>query len=188
MKKYVLILCFGLPLMCMGQSAQMDAPAPAAAAALAENFTAGSVNEPQLAAFQQRATQKLQDFYDYLAIVSNPAYEKRMRQDASTQARQLFYTADCTVDGRAIKKFIDSCFSLKTQVKLQAVNIKVAEDMKAKTSVLDNEYYEGKLTFSLSNGTDTPVSKYAYIMLTKSGKQFGSSKKDVWTAYICDIR
>lgn len=149
---------------------------------------AGATVENETINFEEKGMQKLQDFYDYLAIVSNPVYEKPMREDAETQVRQMFYTSDCTVDGKPVKKFIDSCFHLKAQVKLQAINIKVTQGLKAKTSVLDNEYYEGELSFSLSDGTDALVAKTAYIMLTKSGKQSGTSKKDVWTAFICDIR
>jgi hypothetical protein len=190
MKKILMIFCLGIPLIGLCQSANnANYYAPSAATAtMADKFTCQSLNGTQVTSFQERATQKLQDFYDFLAIISNPAYEKHMREDAGTQARQLFYNADCTVDGKGIKKFIDSCFSLKNRLQWQAVNIKVVEDMKPKANVLDDQYYEGKLSFNLVSGKDTTIVKNAYIMLTKSGKQFGASKKDVWTAYICDIR
>ena len=179
MKKLLILLLCVLPFLGTAQSASNS---------MENSFTAEKLTNKQVLIFQQRAIQKLQDFYDFLGIVSNPVYEKHMREDAKAQAKQMFYQADCTVDGKLAKTYIDSCFGLKTRLALKVVNVKVKDTMKMQANVLDNEYYQGVITFNLSSGTETTTTKTAYVVLARSNKQFGAAKKEVWTVFICDIK
>ena len=182
-----------IPALALGQSAGAQAnksmesyAAPAPAAAMASTFTANSVNQPQVSTFQKRGTQKVKDFYNYLIIISNPTYDKKLREDAKSQAKQLFYGSDCRVDGKTVSGFIDSCFNLQKQVDWKVEDEEVLKNMSA-TNVSDTATYYGEITFKESvNGVIVGVKK-AEIVLSKSEKQFGDIKKEVWSVFICSI-
>jgi len=147
-----------------------------------------TLSTEELANLQSQGTKKLQDFYDYLDILSNPAYENEMRSNAKESANKVFYTNNCTIDGKMAKKYIDSCFNLKNRLKWRVIAVEVKENMKLKVSVLDNEYYEGLVTFKISSGTDTIANKRAFIVLEESKRQTASIKKGDWVPYVGDIR
>jgi len=146
------------------------------------------LNDQQLADLQMQGTKKLQDLYDYLGILSNQAYEKEMRSDAVESAKKVFYANDCFIDGKIAKAYIDSCYNLKNRMKWKVVAVEVKQNMKLKVNVLDNEYYEGVVTFKISTGSDTISTKKAFIVLEKNRKQTASIKKGEWEAYVGDIR
>jgi hypothetical protein len=183
MKKVQLVFILMLPLFCIGQS-ESYAPAPASAAVMTKSFTATTLTESQLGAFQQRGIQKVQDLYNYLSIVSNPEYDKRLREEATKQAKQLFYGSNCSINGKIAMDYIDSCLALKKKVEWKPVDITIKEAMILKQDVRDSSYYEGSLTFKVSNDSAPLAEKRAYIILAKEEKQFGSEKKYVWTVYI----
>jgi hypothetical protein len=182
--KCTFVFCLALiPLLGFAQPQTSEA----SASAVIVSGNSESLDDGQITQLQQKAIQKLQDFYDYISLLSNRAYEKQMREDARKQAKQLFYGSDCSVNGKIAMTFIDSCFTAKDRIQWKAINIKVKEKMKAKSDVLDSEYYEGVLSFTLSSGKDT-TEKYAYVMFAKSGKPSGITGKEAWAVYICDIR
>jgi len=62
----------------------------------------------------------------------------------------------------------------------------VLKNMSA-TNVSDTATYYGEITFKESvNGVIVGVKK-AEIVLSKSEKQFGDIKKEVWSVFICSI-
>ncbi|HTA28510.1 MAG TPA: hypothetical protein VK809_12015 [Bacteroidia bacterium] len=199
MKNFIIALLILIPLLGAGQSpaaanksmeSSYSAPAPAAAVSAADmerTFTAISVNAPQVGTFQQRGIQKLKDFYNYLTIISNPTYDKVLRENAKTQAKQLFYGSDCSVNGKIYSDFIDSCFNLKKGVEWKAVDVMVAQSMNATTDNRDTVIYKGELSFKESKNGITGADKKAEIVLSKGEKQFGNTKKEVWSIYICLI-
>jgi hypothetical protein len=173
MKKHILklaTLILLLPFGCLGQNAS------------------DALNEQQLADLQMQGTKKLMDFYDYLGILSNQAYEKEMRSDAVESAKKVFYANNCFVDGKIAKAYIDSCYNLKDRMKWKVIAVEVKENLKLKVSVLDNEYYEGMVIFKISSENDAVQTKRAFIMLERNRKQTASIKKGEWEAYVGDIR
>ncbi len=196
MKNFIIALLILIPFLGAGQSpaaanksmeSNYSAPAPAAASDMEKTFTAISVNEPQVGTFQQRGIQKLKDFYNYLTIISNPTYDKVLRENAKTQAKQLFYGSDCSVNGKVYADYIDSCFNLKKAVEWKAIDVLVAQPMNATTGVRDTVIYKGVLSFKESKDGSTGADKKAEIILSKGEKQFGNTKKEVWSIYICLI-
>lgn len=145
-----------------------------------------TLTDKQLTEYENEGIKKLQDFYDYLGVISNQTYEKDMRENAKIQATRLFYGTDCFIDGKKYKSYIDSCFSAKNRIQWKAINFSIKEKMKAKSDVLDSEYYEGTVTFTLS-GTDGKQ-RIAHILLTKGKKSRGISNRETWTALIANIR
>jgi hypothetical protein len=193
MKELTILLCLMLPTLGFTQSpavmnkSMATAAEPAPAAALASTFTAKSVNEPQVSAFQQRGIQKLKDFYNYLTIISNPTYDKRLREDAKSQANQLFYGTDCKVDGKIVSGFIDSCFNLNKAVDWKALDVSILQSMTAATNADGTVIYYGEVTFKESVDAMLSGFKKAQIVLSKGEKQFGEKKKEVWSVFICSI-
>jgi hypothetical protein len=158
------------------------------AAAMASTFEAPSVNESQVVTFQQRGIQKLKDFYNYLTIISNPAYDKRLREDAKNQAKQLFYGVDCKVNGKQASGFIDSCFTITKAAEWKVVNVSVLQNMASRAEESDSTAtYYGELVFNELVNAVLSGTKKAEIILSKSQKQFGVKKKEVWAVFICSI-
>ena len=196
MKKLKIILLLLIPISGFGQSNDkaIAAPAPAASMSYSKDvemntaaFTAPMVNQPQVGTFQKRGIQKLQDFYNYLTIVSNPKIDKTLRENAKTQAKQLFYGVDCKVNTIIASAFIDSCFNLNKGVEWKAVDVVISENMAASTDANDSVIYRGEITFKESVDATISRAKNAQIILSKSEKQFGNTKREVWEVYICSI-
>ncbi len=198
MKKLIIISLLSIPLLGFGQSAgdkSVSAPAPVAnevhsnysTKAMASTFTSNSLNQQQVNTFQDRSIQKLKDFYNYLTIISNPKFDKRLRENVKTQAKQLFYGPDCKVNGKIASDFIDSCFNLTSLVEWKAIDIGIYKNMASLSIENTTGIYQGELSFKESvNGAVSKVRKVE-IVLSKSQKQFGDSKQDVWTVFICSI-
>jgi len=194
MKKLIIAFLNVIPLLGFGQSPAPSASksmanyeAPAAAADMEYTFTAKSVAKPQMSTFQERGIQKLKDFYNYLTIISNPSYDKRLRDNAKVQAKQLFLGGDCKVGGKSAYNFIDSCADLNKEVDWKALNINVLQDMSTNTNAADTGTYHGELTYKESINSTISGAKTAEIVLSKSEKQFGNTKRGVWTIFICSI-
>lgn len=150
-------------------------------------FTSNSLNQPQVGTFQQRSIQKLKDFYNYLTIISNPKFDKRLRENVKIQAKQLFYGVDCKINGKPAYDFIDSCCNLQQGVEWKAVDVSVREKMAPGSSDSITGVYRGELSFKESVNSKLSGVKKAEIVLSKSVKQFGETKKEVWEVFICSI-
>jgi len=194
MKELKLIFLLLIPICDFGQSAGMaeksmsnysqNAPA---AAAMENTFTSQSVDQPQVGAFQKRGMQKLKDFYSYLSIISNPNYDKTLRENAKNQAKQLFYGMDCKVNGSPVSNFIDTCFYVYKGVEWKAVDVSIIQNMTTNANKSDTTAYYGELTFKESKNGVQSGPKKAEIVLSKSEKLFGDNRREVWSIYICSI-
>ncbi len=201
MKKLKIIVLLLIPIFGFGQSNTPPAsvaPAPLNGASMsmsyskdvemnATTFTAPVVNEPQIGTFQKRSVQKLKDFYNYLTIISNPKFDKTLRENAKTQAKQLFYGEDCRVNGKKVGDLIDSCFNMTKAVEWKAEDISVSQEMTPSASDSSAGGYRGELSFKESCKGATVKLKKAQIVLSKSEKMFGESKREVWIVFICNI-
>jgi hypothetical protein len=149
-------------------------------------FTAEILDENSLKAFEKRAEQKLEDFYNFLEVVSTPSYDMKLRQDAKKQALELFSGKECTVEGVKVEKLLDSCLALTQKTKSNVMG-KISIRKKF-PSVPDVVGYSGMLDFMLFTGSSQSVTKEASMMLIKTEKLFGSERKQVWTVYLCGIK
>lgn len=175
-------------------AATSPAPAPAQANGMSESmagvvswqssFTSETLSDNDLEGFEERAKQKIKDFYNYIAIASNPKYDTKMRQEAERQALDIFSTGNCNVWGIPVKKFLDSCLGMTQAYNWQAYDVKVKDKF---TKQNGDKEYTGTLTCTISNG-DKTVEKEVSITLVRKEKQFGSSSEMVWTVTICDIQ
>ncbi len=201
MKSLLIIIAFLIPFLGIGQNVGINTqsmPAPAAsntnldlsgysAMEMRTTFMASSLSQQQINTFQERSIQKLKDFYNYLSIISNPKFNKRLRENSKNQAKQLFYGTDCKVDGKLATTYIDSCFSLAGGVEWKATDIIVKKDMSPDVSDTSAGMYHGELSFKVVVNSIESGTKVAQIILSKSEKMFGETKREVWSVFICSI-
>jgi hypothetical protein len=191
-KNWLTALVIIMPLIAVAQNVGINQsgamPSASAMLDLSNTFSAYNLTDSQLAEFEERGVQKLNDFYNYLTIISNPAYDIKMREEAKNQAKQLFYGSDCSVDGITYSDFIDSCFNLKGAVDWKAEGVIISERMKTKADAKDTVViYAGELSFKELVDSKVSGSKRAGIILSMTVKQFGNTQREIWTVYLCTI-
>ncbi|HEY6159628.1 MAG TPA: hypothetical protein VI112_00355 [Bacteroidia bacterium] len=184
------LLAIGYWLLAVGARAQ-DAPhyETQTNIKLENTFTAKKLSAEELAAFELRAEQKLKDFYNYLEVISNPKYDKKLRQDARTQVLELFVSGEKSiVDGKAIDGFLDSCMDARSKtIPLPVTEINITKGFNGSNPV-NPAIYTGTISFSLSRVQGSSEKHQADIMLIKTEKLFGTEKKLVWTVYLVEIK
>lgn len=141
--------------------------------------------------FEQRAVQKVNDFADYLKILSDTTYEDVFRQQALEMANGLFRDGSIsdagfapTVFGEKISVFLNEIYnnpSGKWAVKVENVRISKAftksstdtfEAICAYDQWINGEHSQKKIS----------------VVLTKVTKSFGTERKKVWEVFLKDIR
>jgi len=147
---------------------------------------ADSLTHWQKDSLQINSMQKLRSFYNCISIVSNPGNNTMLRDMASKRAKELFYGTDCSVDGKMVNAFVDSCYNLKKGLDWKVEEVKIKGALKEKPNVLGNDNYEGVLSFTLTSGGNTST-KSAFITLAKA-KTSQTDAKSKWSVFICDIR
>ena len=180
-----------LPIFVEGQNVSVNKEeykSPAPAAALMDLQSANFANSAQVNNFDTRAIQKLKDFYNYLAIITNQSYDKKLRDEAKKQAIRLFYKDGCLINGIPAGSFIDSCANkIKKTTEWNALNVSVSRNFAHAPDDTTASTYNGELLFEESvNGVVNK--KKAEMVLSKDEKLFGGTRKeDLLTVYICTI-
>jgi hypothetical protein len=156
---------------------------------LENTFTSKKLSAEELAAFEQRAEQKLKDFYNYLEVISNPKYDKKLREDARKQAMELFVGGEKSViGGKTIDGFLDSCMNVRSgTLPLSVTEINITKGFNG-SNPINPAIYNGTISFSIPRVQGSPEKHQADIMLIKTEKLFGTEKKLVWTVYLVEIR
>ncbi len=134
-------------------------------------------------AFNDRAIEKVYDFYNYLNILSMPGYNEKLKEVAKTDAVNLFCSADCKVDGVKVAALLDSCMGLKQTMYISVSDVKVKRELSN-----DTKYSMGTLSANVSIGGKPAAVKEITIVVYLTVKQFGSRTEDVWTVFLCDIK
>jgi hypothetical protein len=146
-------------------------------------FTSAVLSPDQLNAFEKRAAEKVEEFYQYLAVICNPKYDLKLREQAKKQALELFSGSSCKVYGVESGKFLDSCISGKMKTAFEISGKKITRGFQAGGE--DKLTYEGKVEFALE---PDKTKRVAVIQLNKKIKQFGESSKTIWSVSICEIK
>lgn len=153
---------------------------------LQHTFTSDKLTSSELDAFEKRAVQKLEDFYNYLEVISNPGYDKTLREEAKKQALELFSGNECRVDGIKVGTLLDSCINITQETKsFNVEDARVKEKFPLQAGVAG---YSGSMEFRLSSASSSSAAKQASILLIKTEKIFGTEKKQVWTVFLCEIK
>jgi len=164
-----------------------------AGAPIVVQFTGDNLTAPHLRAFEQRAIEKLQDFSDYLRIISDRSYSEEFRSAAILQAQDMF------IDHSQIRLIEEkepakvNRFLMETARDTSAQyhvfrNIAVKDSLRYESEIL----YEGSLVFQygVAEQGDTiwnERDRIAEFYLMKTQKNFGSLEKMIWEVFLGNI-
>ena len=167
---------------------------------LAESFESDTLNNEQLAIFQERAGQKLEDFIDYVKIISNKSFDAQLRLEASKQVLELFADTSVMVNfsihpdsktSQSIGEFLKEVRLSQYDsllIKTDSVVIEPAVKMdnsysgsiSAKVKILG--YQKSKIVFQ------SKAVHQATSIIQKTQKQFGNEQKMVWIVAIGEVK
>ena len=167
--------------------------------------TISNVNQSsfELKGYEGRAVQKIQEFADYIQIISNGEYDMTFREHALAMAKKMFYNEKVKIGNS--DKFISSFKTMELNDYLNAF-LKTGYT-KIAVEIQDQQYvenlsqnksnaYSGKLLFNQTSSyfkdnlvqNSTSEKKEVDIVLQMTEKNFGKKTKSVWNVYLGDIR
>jgi hypothetical protein len=163
-----------------------------------EAFSLGqdSLNTENIEAFKHRAAQKVQDFADYLELLSDTTVNMAFKDQAEDMAIKLFSSEECKIDiainsnkdklPENIREFIQS-------VRQNAYGIFRVELGKILTSKeiekTTDSTYKGFFVFSANIIKETAYATRWMVNfeIKKVSKDFGGETKEIWEVYLGDI-
>jgi hypothetical protein len=161
--------------------------------AIESQFTSDEPSAAHLRAFERRAMEKLKDFGDYLAIISDQSYEAEFRQKALVQARRMFIDHSnirlSINTGQKIDIFLAELQEHPLTARVIISDIAIGDPLKETIAAL----YEGSLLFNFkileneSGSTGDKSQMKAEFFLMKTPKLFGTTQKIVWEIFLGDI-
>ena len=166
----------------------------------AENFRGGliltgdSISDDHLKYFENRAIQKLVDFYEYLGMLGHDSYTESIKKEVRSSALRLFHD-----DETEINPYLDN---LQSETKGH-LNVIIAEDFDSQIypvleilyaeveeglTMKPGGYYQGKMGFDIKNSTETTIiTKEAIFSLRRINKTFGTKTIRVWEVFLDKI-
>ncbi|MGK7393436.1 MAG: hypothetical protein ACNS62_02650 [Candidatus Cyclobacteriaceae bacterium M3_2C_046] len=151
-------------------------------AAIESQFISNHLTSKNLDAFELRAIQKLEDFNDYLAILTHPQYDQELKLNAMQQASSLFLHPGIDVNFSGISSlehFLKTTLEHSSETPLLDISeIKVKEKLTPHSDLT----YQGLITFR-----ENQQDKTARMILKKTPKQFGQENLQVWEIFLGEI-
>ena len=151
-------------------------------------FYGEALPKNNLLAFEQRALQKLEDFYGYLNIIADSTYDTAFRQYSRSLAVQLFdHQTQVLWQGKSysIEQFVSNWYSQSQPGKFALEQPKVTKGF----GVLRSGAYFATLAYTIhTNGAEhsyTTLMK-TEVVVKKTVKHFGHESKPVWEAFLGD--
>jgi hypothetical protein len=182
---------------CFGQMAQNTG------SNLENDFSKSKLGAENVEAFEARAKQKVEDFCNYIQLVSNKGFDEKFRQHSLKSALGLFNSEQCVINDSivtgkdsmvTIAHFLDAVLETKFhQIEGQASQIALEDDLK----LTDNGNYAGTicyvqtLTCYNKDGKvlETVIeNKTVGVTLNRKTKSFGTTEKIIWVVQLCDIQ
>lgn len=169
---------------------------------LERDFSTATLTAKNVSAFEFRAQQKVRDFCNYIQLVSDKSYSKKLREHSKRTALTLFNSDQCTVvdslvTGNPESTVIETYFDLllKTdyyKITGEALNITLSNELMPTAS----GGYSGTITYThalkfynkkeeLLQSVNTQ--KQVTVILSKKLKSFGETEKEIWVVALCDI-
>jgi hypothetical protein len=138
------------------------------------DFLTDSLSDKQKELFGKRAIQKLEDYYNYIEILSNKNYDTTLRNHAMVLATELF------LDKKNIEPIIDSYSNNSTDS--IAVSIHNVSISSVPVTITDSTY-RGELVFEERIKNKTKIQHINFI-IKKGNKHFGQEEHSVWETYL----
>lgn len=168
---------------------------------LNENFSAELLSPDQLAAFDQRAIQKIKDFTGYIEILTDSSYPADLKAHAQEMALGLFenekvrvkepssgygYAPPASSNIRDYLKRLASPSS--TPVKARAASIQVLSPFVKKGKRYRGSYSYQQVVTACHNPSEQVVKQVVIeVAIQKIEKQFGENAKWVWEVKLGEV-
>jgi len=156
---------------------------------LATQFSASQLSSEEIAAFEKRAIQKLEDFSAYLQLLSKQELDTVFRQKIMQQTLALFAHDEVSIYTKGkqmnIKTLLEAiAFKDGHEYNFEVRNIQFYQRLYAS----ETQNYQGTLSFDQVLPTQsTPERRNIEILVKKKFKQFGKEKEWVWEVFLSDI-
>ena len=163
-------------------------------------FTSDSLPEHLLRAYEVSAKEKLNDFADYIKVISDTSVDRSFRMHSAELVRNLFISGEINLSGWC-KTYPKS--GLHTLEELLEYNLlkgmsgwikPVQMDISEPFVMKNDSTFTGKMIFNCkylpwkSNDTSEISDKISVnIYLVKKLKSFGTDQYRVWDVYLGDI-
>ncbi len=138
------------------------------------DFLTDTLNSQQKELFGKRAIQKLEDYYNYVEIISNKNYDAALRDHAKTLASELF------LDKKNTGLILDSISSTPSDSSAVSIN-NIA--IKSIPKMINDSLYKGSLMFE-EKVHNKIQARYTGFIIKKVTKNFGQEQSLVWETYL----
>ncbi|NOQ74707.1 MAG: hypothetical protein GQ574_22025 [Crocinitomix sp.] len=169
---------------------------------LENDFSKSKLGAENVAAFETRAKQKVEDFCNYIQLISNKNFDTKFRQHSQKSALSLFNSDQCVINDSivtgvdslvTISNFLDAVYATHfQQIEGQASQIVLQDDL----TLTESGDYAGTITYVQTltcydeAGTiiETVIeNKTVGVTLNRKTKSFGTTEKIIWVVALCDI-
>ncbi len=152
-----------------------------ASTAIKANFTSASVK-----AYQESATLKIEDYYQYLTLLSNESTTETLKTEIKSSIFRLFESEKVMV--------IDFTSTEKNTILLSDLIDKIANKnytftvSNYESSIVASDYWTTQYQLIVTqNKIPMEFQYFQKIVFKPIMKTFGSSKKEVWTLFLGEI-
>ena len=150
--------------------------------AIKANFTIASIK-----AYQESATLKIEDYYQYLTLLSSDLTSETLKAEIKTSIYRLFESENVMViDFTSIENSPISLPDLIEKIANKNYSFSLSN---YESSIVAIDYWttQYQLTISLNNKRTEEVRYFQKVAFKPIIKSFGASKKEVWTLFLGEI-
>lgn len=149
---------------------------------LKANFSA-----PILVAYQENAKTKIEDFYQYLSLLSDLSVSKELKNEISANIFSLFKNKEVLVRDIASNGRNPMPLSLFIPEIANAPSLKF-ELGEITSQQIESDSWQTTYTVKILNGSKkTELNLTQRVYLTKDFKTFGGNSKEVWQTFLGEI-
>ena len=151
-----------------------------------EQFSATNLTADNLSAFESRARQKLEDFFELLGIIGDPNYDSAFRRQAIALALDLFSRQEAILfpedeNTTTVEQYLEEVLESKLASKYVVKHISLLSPF-SQQSV---DRYQAVLSYRLDREGD-PLKMN--VVLVKQPKFFGQDKRYVWEVLLDGVK
>lgn len=153
-----------------------------------------SISSAHLKYFEDRAIQKLIDFYDYLNMLGHENYNETIIKEVRSSAENLFFdirqdiapykTSNDEMIKRTIDELLKENIGENALPELDILNVEITENLK----IVNGSYFIGQLIFDIRDKEAALIiTKKGQFSLRKMEKKFGDENLKIWEVFLDNI-
>ena len=149
---------------------------------LKANFSA-----PVLAAYQENAKSKIEDFYQYLSLLSDVSVSKELKNEVSANIFSLFKNKELLMKGITSNSQNSMPLSLFVREIANSPSLKFELGEITSQQIGPDSWQTTYTVNILNGGKKTELNLAQRVYLTKDFKAFGGNSKEVWQTFLGEI-